>query len=308
MNIKGKSVLVTGGAGFIGSHLVKRLIQENAKVSVIDKKPGLHKGVDYYSCNLTDIEKLKLLIRKIKPQIIFHLAAFTSPERNVDSEFVFRNNFQSTINLFKTLNGKFDLFVNTGTCEEYGNGLTPFEESQAPVAVSPYSASKIASTYYCQMLYNVYNLPIVCLRPFLTYGPRQRNTKMLIPATIIAALKNEQLRMTKGEQTRDFVYVTDVVDAYIKAIKSKKAIGEIINIGSGKEYKIKDIVEKIIKLTKSKIKPKIGTIPYRKGETMHFYCSNKKAKKLLNWKPKVNLDDGLKRTIKWYEEKWMKKE
>lgn len=289
MNLKSKQILVTGGAGFIGSHLVEAL-SEKSNVYIIDK----------YNCDLTDFPKLQKAIREIKPEIIFHLAAFTSPERNVDSEFIFRNNFYSTINLFKALKGDFSLFVNTGTCEEYGDGPTPFKESQTPIPVSPYSASKIASTYYCQMLHNVYDLPIITLRPFLTYGPRQRNTKMLIPSTILSILKNKELKMTKGEQTRDFVYVKDVVEAYIKAAQNKKAIGEIINIGSGKEYKIKDIVSKIIHITKSNLKPQ-KVLPYRKGETMHFYCSNLKAKKLLGWQPKTSFEQGLIKTIDWYK-------
>ncbi len=244
------------------------------------------------------------MIKSSRPEVVFHLASFTSPERDVNFPFMVQNNFFGTVNLFKALNGKFDLFINTGTCEEYGNGPVPFNEEQLPISVSPYSVSKIITTYYCGMLHATYNLPVATLRPFLTYGPRQRNAKMLIPSSILNALKNEPLKMTRGEQTRDFIHVNDVVEGYILAAKSKKALGEVINIGSGKEYKIKDIVQKVYGLVGSKVKPLIGALPYRVGETMHFYCSNKKAKKLLAWEPKVKFEDGLKKTVDWYKEKF----
>jgi len=308
MTLKNKKVLVTGASGFIGSHLTERLLKEKADISIIKREnsSSVHlepfKGkVKAFTCDLRNFEEVKKAIATTKPDIIFHLAAHASPERNIDSKLIFNNNLFGTINLFKALNGNFDLFVNTGTCEEYGNGKTPFQEDQAPISVSPYSASKIATTHYCQMLNKVHNLPIVTLRPFLTYGPRQRNMKMLIPSAIISSLKNEKLKMTKGEQTRDFIYVEDVVEGYIKTTKSKKAIGEIINIGSGKEYQIKEVVSKISKLSGSQIKPEF-TLPYRSGETMHFFCSNKKANQLLGWKPKTSLEKGLTKTIKWFKE------
>ncbi len=315
MSLQGKNVLVTGGVGFIGSHLAERLVKERASVSIIKKKTSDTLSIDsfkdkisIYDCDLKDYPSVKKVIRSARPDIVFHLASFTSPERDVDVRFVMENNFFSTVNLFKALNGKFDLFINTGTCEEYGNGPVPFDEGQLPISVSPYSASKIITTYYCGMLHMAYNLPIITLRPFLTYGPRQRNSKMLIPSSILNAFQNEPLKMTKGDQTRDFIHVSDVVEGYILAAKSKKALGEIINIGSGKEYKIKDVVQKVYGLVGGKAKPLIGAIPYRVGETMHFYCSNKKAKKLIGWQPEVKFDDGLKSTVDWYKEKFESKE
>ena len=311
MSLQGKNVLVTGGAGFIGSHLAERLIKEKASVSIIKEKASDTLSVDsfkeklkMYDCDLKDYGSVKKVLRTVQPDIIFHLASFTSPERDVNFSFVVKNNFFGTVNLIKALRGKFELFINTGTCEEYGNGPVPFDEEQLPISVSPYSLSKIITTYYCGMLHATYNLPVITLRPFLTYGPRQRNSRMLIPSSILNSLKNEPLKMTKGEQTRDFIHVNDVVEGYILTAKSKKAIGEVINIGSGKEYKIKDIVQKIYGLVGSKAKPLIGALPYRTGETMHFYCSNKKAKKILGWSPTISLEDGLKETVDWYKEKF----
>ena len=319
--LEGKSILVTGGTGFIGSHLVERLIREKAEVAVIKRQTsslinleGIKDKIKFYDCDLTDYENLNRIVKEINPSVVFHLASYAFVEPDIDIDFILKNDFYSTINLFKALNGNFDLFVQTGTVAEYGNGEVPFREEQAPIANSPYALAKIFSTKYCQLLNKRDNLPIAILRPFLTYGPRQSNFKMLIPNTILHALKEESFPTTKGEQTRDTIYVEDVVDGYIKAATSSKAVGEIINLGTAEEHSVKDIISKIIELTGSKIKPDFN-LPYRPAEAMRSFCSNEKAKKLLGWEPKYSLENGLKETIAWYKEKfengelerWMKR-
>ena len=148
--------------------------------------------------------------------------------------------------------------------------------------------------------YKTIKLPIVTLRPFLAYGPHQ-DTDMFIPSLINHCLEGCDFKMTKGDQTREFNYVDDIVTAYIKAAVSKNAIGEIINIGNGIEYSIRYVADKVLELTGSRIKLLTGALSKRPGETSHFFCSNKKAKELLGWFPKVSLDEGLKRTIDWYK-------
>jgi nucleoside-diphosphate-sugar epimerase len=142
-------------------------------------------------------------------------------------------------------------------------------------------------------------LPIVTLRPFLIYGPSQ-DTNMFIPSLIHHCLEGKDFPMTKGDQTREFNYVDDIVDAYLLAAFCPKAVGEIINIGNGIEYKIKDVAEIIVKMMGSPIKLLIGNLSKRPGEASHFFCSNEKAKRLLGWFPKFSLDEGLKKTIEWF--------
>ncbi|MEK6974144.1 MAG: NAD-dependent epimerase/dehydratase family protein [Nanoarchaeota archaeon] len=304
-NFSETRVLVTGGNGFIGSHLTERLVSLNADVSVFSRSGNsikindLIKKIKFFKVDLTNKDLLRKSVKSIEPEIIFHLASETNVSRDISLlEDNINNNLMGTLNLLNALsNIKYNVFVNTGTCEEYGNGKVPFSEDQTPTPVSPYSASKVATTYYCKMLYETQKLPITTLRPFLTYGPKQVNN-MLIPSSIISALQNKDFQMTRGEQTRDFIYVENVVEAYLKAAYSKRAIGEIINIGSGKERKIIDTVKLILKLTESRSKID-DSLPYRPGETMHFYCSNKKAKDLLDWQPTTELGVGLKRTIEW---------
>ena len=310
MNLQGKEVLVTGGAGFIGSHLVERLVNEKANISVIKKQTtsiinleNCKDDIKLHNCDLTDFENLNKIVKEIKPSIIFNLASYSTVNPSDDVNFVLNNNFQTTVNLFKSLNGNFDIFLHTGSVAEYGNGQVPFKEGQLPIANSQYSLAKICSTYYCQMLYEMNKLPITILRPFLTYGPRQSSFNMLIPRTILYSLENKEIQMTKGEQTRDCIYVDDVVEGFIKAAKYKEAIGQIINLGTGKEHTIKEIVLKIVELTGSIVRPEFN-LEYRPAESMHSYCSNEKAKKLLNWEPEYTLEQGLEKTVGWYKEKF----
>jgi nucleoside-diphosphate-sugar epimerase len=141
--------------------------------------------------------------------------------------------------------------------------------------------------------------PIVTVRPFTVYGPRQ-SERALIPRTILSTLRGEDFEMTGGEQTRDFTYVDDVVEGYVRASLSKKAIGQTINLGTGEEHAIRDVVLKVLELMGSPVKPLIGVLPYRPGEIWRLYADSNKARELLGWQPQVGLEEGLRRTIKWY--------
>lgn len=303
---KEKKVLVTGANGFIGYHLTKRLITEGARVNAFmhtrEKRiKQLEDNCSIFSVSLTDKDRVDGLIKEIRPEIIFHLAAAVNVNRDAELIGDMMNvNFQGTVNILDALtNVGYDCFINTGTCEEYGDNPVPFKEDQCPRPVSPYSVSKASCTLYCSMLSKTRNYPIVTLRPFLTYGPFQIS-RMLIPDTIMKVLKKEEFKMTKGEQTREFNFIDDIIDGYLKAAITPEARGEIFNIGNGREYTIKEVVMRILDILGNPIIPSIGALPYREGETWHFYCDNSKAKKILNWTPKVDLMEGLKITIDWF--------
>jgi UDP-glucose 4-epimerase len=205
------------------------------------------------------------------------------------------------LNLIRSLDReKIELFVNFGTCEEYGDGKVPFYEDYKEIPVSPYSLSKTLGTYLSSYLAKIENFPIITVRPFLTYGPKQINDQ-LIPFVIRSLLKKEKINLGKMEQTRDFIHVKDVVSALVKIPFSNIKSGEIINICSGNEIQIKSVVKNICELIGVSFEEHIETTkPYRVGEMMHFYGSNEKAKRLLNWHQEINFDYGLKETIDWY--------
>jgi nucleoside-diphosphate-sugar epimerase len=304
MSYRDTKVLITGAGGFIGSHLTRRLVNEGADVHAFANSTwrisDILEKVRCLSVDLSDMDKVTEALSDIKPEVVFHLAAKTNVERSEAlSEAMVKSNIAGTLNLLDALKGDYRCFVNTGTCEEYGNGPVPFKEDQMPIPVSPYSASKAAVTFFCQMYHRSFGWPIVTLRPFLTYGPSQ-GTHMLIPHVIESCIKNRDFSMTKGEQTREFNYVDDIVDGFLRAGSERRAIGEIINLGNGKEVKVLDVVTMIVRMIGNPVNPGIGQLPYRPGETMHFYCDSSKAKRLLGWEPKTDIENGLRKTIEWY--------
>jgi len=311
-SLKSKIILVTGAAGFIGSHLTRRLLEEGAEVHILLRKDTDQFRIQDFLEDLTiwygdlkDFQGICSCIRGSRPQIIFHLAALLNVSRASELiESMIDVNIKGTLNLLRGVikeNITLEFFINTGSSEEYGNGPVPFSEDQREIPVSPYSASKVAATYFCQMIYRSMGLPIVTLRPFLVYGPDQ-DTDMFIPSLIQHCLEGKDFPMTEGDQTREFNYIDDIVEAYLLAVICPQAVGEVINIGNGIEYTIRDVAEKIVHMMGDPIKLLVGALPKRPGETDHFFCNNEKARKLLGWSPKINIDEGLERTIEWY--KW----
>ena len=281
--LKNINVLVTGASGFIGSHLTRRLVAEGATVSIFGREnnKNLEDIIDklsVYKVDITKFEEVKKAIQDIKPKKVFNLAATTNLERSLEAlNKAVEINLNGSLNLLMALNNiEYDCLINVGTIEEYGINKAPFhEDATIPEPVSPYSASKASLTMFSKMFYNTFNALIVC------------------------GLLKKEFKLSGGNQYRDFIYINDTVDGFIEASVNKKAIGNIINLSAGKGHIIKEIVDKIVNI--------IGGIkidesePYRKGENMVFYSNNDKAKNLLNWEPKINLDSGLRKTIEWYK-------
>jgi len=309
-DFRNKRVLITGSGGFIGCHLTRRLLNEGAEIHLFLKQntdksriKDLLGNITIWDGDLRDYSSVSSCLRNSSPQIIFHLAALLDVRR--DSELIeplIDINIRGSLNLLRGViknNLSLEYFINTGTSEEYGNGSVPFREDQREKPVSPYSASKVAVSYFCQMLHRSMNIPVVTLRPFLTYGPAQ-STDMFLPSLIHHCIEGKDYAMTKGDQTREFNFIDDVIEAYLLAAQSPQARGEIINVGNGIEYKIRDVAKKIVDMMGNPIKLLIGALPKRPGESEHFFCDNEKARNILGWAPKVSLEEGLKRTIRWY--------
>ena len=299
-------VLVTGAAGFIGSHLANRLAAEGAIVHAVGRPGGDWSRLDEsehihrHEVDLAHSDDVASLLNRTQPVKIYHLAANADVSRGFGTLDKAVGDLDVTLNLIRCLPDlACDCMVVTGTCEEYGKNPTPFREDMAPMPVSPYSASKTASVSFALMYAKTMDLPIVMVRPFLTYGPGQGMNRF-IPTAIRATLEEKEFPMTGGEQTREFNYVDDIVDGYVKASITPDAIGEIFNIGNSEERSLRSVVERISVLAGKPLRAEFGAVPYRPGETWSFYSDSSKARKLLGWKPQIEFDEGLKRTIEWY--------
>lgn len=306
-----KNVLITGANGFIGSHLARRLVKEGASVNIFVRENSnqfrikdILSNLKVWYGDIRDYISVNECIQNSRPLIIFHLAAMRDVAREVGLiDLMIDINLKGTMNIVRAVienRIKLESFVNTGSSEEYGNGTAPFSEEQREQPVSPYSASKVAATYFCQMIHKSMGFPSVTLRPFLTYGSEQ-DVDMFIPSLIQHCLEKKDFQMTSGDQTRDFVFVDDVVDAYMLAAATPNAIGNIFNIGSGIEYTIKEVAEMILDMTGAPIKLLLGSLQKRPGETSHFFCKNRRSEELLGWSPKTGLKEGVQKTIDWHK-------
>ena len=299
-----KRILITGASGFIGRYLVKELSRRGAFISMFDRESiQFSFGNEKFVGDLRETKAIDACVQQSNPDIIFHLAA--SKERSSAVEDFYRAieiNLVGSLNLFsaaaklKTLNS----IVVMGTAEEYGHTHCPFVENAREVPVSVYSFSKLCVTKLCEVLYCTHKLPFVIVRPSLVYGPGQ-DTDMFLPALIDSLVKDKPFPMTLGAQTRDFIYISDIINALILAVQSKESKGQVINIGSGLLVTIADIALMVGKMLNKVELIQFGKRDYRFGEIKNYFVDNSKAKKLLDWKPMVDLEDGLRRTIDFFK-------
>lgn len=304
-----RKVLVTGGAGFIGSHLVKRLILKGSDVSVVVRYKSINDNIRLSSVwdQITPIEAdLRNIdsLRQFKDQsydVVFHLAAYN----HVGDSFLHVNealvsNAVATANLLEFL-PEFERFVYISSSEVYGcQKEVPFQEDFLPAPISPYAIGKYAGELYSRMKRLQSGQEIVCVRAFNAFGPYQ-SEKAVIPEMIIKCLKGVSVETTEGKQTREFNYVENLVEGLIAAAEVKPAHEGLINLCSGEEIAICDLVQKIHQLSNSSSKLKIGALPNRPTEIWRMSGSSHRAQELLNWKPKISFEEGLIKTIEWFK-------
>lgn len=316
MNWNGRRVLVTGAEGFIGSHLVKRLLKEGALVHALVRKGSslwrIEDCVDrraVLETDITDPASLQSAVSPIKPQVVFHLAALIDVSRAWELiEPLVRTNVMGTINLLESLRDTPPhAFIHTGSSEEYGDAPSPLPETRRESPISPYSFSKVAATHLCQMVARTFGLPVTVVRLFPVYGPSQDGS-MFIPSAINDLLQKKVFKMSPGEQLRDFTYVDDVVEAYLKVACCPAALGEVLNVGSGIAYRVRDVMEIIRTLIGGTATVEVGALPCRKGEGREIFCDNRRIRELTGWSPRVSLEEGLRRTVEWYKTAGMRRD
>lgn len=301
-------VLITGATGFIGANLAYRLTKLGCKLNLtVRRKSNLWRikdilpKVNLHYVDLTDKDEVEKIISKINPKVIYHCATYGGYPFQADLDKIIGTNIIDTLNLLNAcLKVKFDCFINTGSSSEYGIKKHPMKESDLLEPINSYGVSKASATLFCQATAKRDNLPIVTLRLFSPYGYYEEK-KRLIPTVVISCLNRINPKLSSPNSARDFVFIDDVIDAYIKITKNiKKVKGKIINISSGRQHSVKEIVEKIIKLTDSKVSPEWNILKNPRIEPEIWQADINKARNLLGWLPKYNLEQGLKKTIEWF--------
>lgn len=315
MNWTNKKLLITGAGGFIGSHLVERLIGLGAKTrafvrynsrnnwGLLELLPGDKlKEIEIIAGDLRDSQAVRDAARDA--DMIFHLGSLIAiPYSYVHPQEAIETNIMGTLNILMAAreNG-IEKVIHTSTSEVYGTAqYVPIDEKHPLQGQSPYSASKTGADMIAESFYRSFDVPVATIRPFNTYGPRQ-SARAVIPTIISQALTGEQVRLGSLHPTRDYTYVDDVVEAFIKVAESPKSIGKVINIGSNFEMSIGDIAKKILSIMEKDniaIVTDERRVRPEKSEVERLWCDNALAKKVLGWEPGTSFDTGLRKTIKW---------
>jgi UDP-glucose 4-epimerase len=311
-----KKFLITGGFGFVGTNLVIKLLSNKIKPAIIDflpdeKTPNKDfapfnmNEVEFYNKDIRNREEILHVVEQVKPDYLIHLASMTNLTRDFQHAHLSVDiNIKGSMNLLEAANSqKITKFILLSSSDVYGGVTPPFRETQNVIPASPYSVSKIASELYSLMFMKVYNLPIIILRGFNLYGKYMQPNRV-IPYIITELLQGREVKLTEGEQKREFNYVGNLIDAIFLSLDNSEIHGEIINIGCGESVKIRDIALNIGRKLESMDKLKFGAIPYRPNEIWDMYCDNNKAKRLLGWEPLISLEKGLNNTIEWFKSQY----
>jgi dTDP-glucose 4,6-dehydratase len=314
--LRGTRVLVTGACGFIGSHLVERLVREGARVKAFIRytsrgdigllrfvPPEVRDAVEIVAGDLRDADAVRIACRRQK--IVFHLGALIAiPYSYIHPREVVETNVIGTLNVLEgAREQKVERVVNTSTSEVYGTARSvPIDESHPRAAQSPYAASKTGADQLALAYHRSFGTPVVTLRPFNTYGPRQSD-RAVIPTIIAQALTSDVIKLGALTPTRDLTFVLDTVEGFVRCATAAKVLGEEINLGTNQEITIRDLARKITALVgrSARIVREKARVRPRKSEVERLISNYGKAKRLMGWKPAVSLDEGLRETIDFVE-------
>ena len=317
MTWKNRRVLVTGAGGFIGSHLTEELARRGAKVRALvrynsrnhwgflEQTPAdFAKRIEVWPGDVTDPFFVAKLLEG--QEVVFHLAALIAiPYSYVAPASYVATNVQGTINVLEAgRRHKTSKILCTSTSEVYGTAIyTPIDEKHPMQGQSPYSASKIGADHVAESYFRAFNLPVAVVRPFNTFGPRQ-SARAVIPAIMSQLLSGaETLSLGSLAPVRDFTFVQDTVEGFLAAAESPKTIGTVTQLGSGSGIGIGELAEKIMKLVgrRAQVKTDKRRLRPARSEVWKLLCDNRKARKLLGWKPRYSLDEGLALTLQYVQ-------
>jgi nucleoside-diphosphate-sugar epimerase len=307
VDIAHKRVLITGGGGFIGYHIIKKLSEYNCDICIITldgKTPSRleeYNNITVKAANVSHYDEINACIDEYRPDFIFHLAAYGVNSADSEYHTAIDTNVIGIANvIFSAKASNCKKIINIGSCMEYGNTNEKMYEELCPHPVNIYGSTKAAASIIGHQLARELDIDMVTLRLFGVYGEGEERHKIFCH-TISTLLEGNDLKLTPCTQYRDYCYVGDIANAAIMALQNDSIKNEIINIATGNALPLRDYIELIHKLMGSKNRLLFGSLPYRSTELFAPIADIKKAQKLLLWKPETSLEAGILKTIEWYK-------
>ncbi len=286
--------LVTGASGFIGGRLCRRLLTEGDEVHAISRRPQEDDAVHWWQSDLGDADDVARTLGRIRPDVVYHLAGYVSGSREIEAVLPsLRDNLVSAVNVLVAAARVGCSVVLAGSQEE------PEPTAEDPVPASPYAAAKLAAGSFARMLHALHGLQVVHFRIFMVYGPGQHDRTKLVPYVITSLLQATRPKLSSGTRPVDWVYVDDVVDAFIAGSSRDDLAGASLDIGTGELVTIRAIVERIVETVGTGVEPDFGALPERPLEIVRV-ADVERTKDLLGWQPRTTLTEGLRSTVDWY--------
>lgn len=306
---KNKSILITGGCGFIGSHLVRRMLEEGGQVHVAARrKTGnwrikcVESKINIHILDITDFHRVDKLVRDVRPDYVFHLAAYGVDSKDRDYIRAAETNIMGTVNLFNAIkNYGCKRIINLGSCAEYGDRKEKMREDMCPCPSSIYGSTKACATIAGHQIARENHIDIATIRPFGIFGEGEERHK-IFSYVITGLLKGETVELSRCEQERDYCYVENIIDGILMAAEREGVRDEIFNIGTGELHPLKYYIELIFEAVGTDKRPLYGAVAYRENEMWTPSPDLAKIKTRLGWKPRIELEEGIRRTVEWYRE------
>lgn len=305
-----KRIIITGATGFIGANLTRRLLLQEHDVHILVRQKhaswridSLKPKLNIHEVDFMDKVALTSVIGEIKPDWVLHLAVYGAYSWQNNLSIMIQTNILSTINLIEScLDVGFGAFINTGTSSEYGFKSNPHKEEDALDPNSFYAVTKASASLFCRYVAQSRKANIVTLRLYSAYGPFE-DPNRLVPTLILEGLNGSLPKLVSPEASHDFIYIEDVVDAYLHAAESANQLpGAIYNVGTGKQIYLRDVVEIVRKTLKIEAEPKWSTMSNRIWDTNAWVADNRKLREGLSWQPRHSFEEGFKKTLAWFLE------